>query len=266
MRAAFVAEYRKLVSTRMWWLLLLVMLVYMAFIAAVLGWALTQTDGNGGTSPSTLSTAQIVRTIYTVPVSNGYVFPLIVGALVVTAEYRHKTLTPTLLADPSRNRLVVAKLGVGAVVGVVFGVAGIVVSTGTGAAVLALLGKPTALEAASTWRMLGLAVVALACWALIGVAVGTLITNQVAAVIVLIAFAQFLEPVLRLVLSRPTWGRHIAEYFPGAAGEAITGGNALTGNGVQTLSHWWAGLLVMLGYVVVLALAGRLTTMRRDVD
>ena len=45
MRAALVTEYRKLVSTRLWWILLLAMVVYMAFLAAVLGWGISQAGG-----------------------------------------------------------------------------------------------------------------------------------------------------------------------------------------------------------------------------
>ncbi len=268
MRAALVAEYRKLVTTRMWWLLLLVMLVYMAFVAAVLAWALTQGQATTGTSnrPVTLTAEEIVRAVYTVSVSIGYVFPVIVGALVVTAEYRHRTLTPTLLADPSRDRMVTAKLVTGLGVGLVFGLLGTIVSTAAGAGVLALLHKPTGLDAAATWRTLGLSVVALGVWALVGVALGTVITNQVAAIVVLLAFTQFLEPVLRAVLAATSWGKGIGKFLPGSAGEAITGGSFYSASGLsQLLSHWWAGLLVLLGYAVVLAVVGRLTTLRRDV-
>lgn len=268
MRAALVAEYRKLVTTRMWWVLLLVMLVYMAFIAAVLAWALTQGQATTGTSnkPLVLTAEQIVRSVYTVSVSIGYVFPVIVGALVVTAEYRHKTLTPSLLADPSRDRLVVAKLVAGLGVGLVFGLLGTLVSTATGAGLLALLHKPTALDVASTWGTLGLSVVALGVWAVVGVALGTVITNQVAVIVVLIAFTQFLEPILRFVLTLTSWGKSIGKFLPGAAGEAITGGSFYSASGLsQLLTHWWAGLLVLLGYAVVLAVLGRLTTLRRDV-
>ena len=49
MRAALVTEYRKLVTTRLWWILLLAMVVYMAFLSAVLGWGVSQGGGMGGT-------------------------------------------------------------------------------------------------------------------------------------------------------------------------------------------------------------------------
>ena len=50
MRAALVTEYRKLVTTRLWWILLLCMAVYMAFLSAVLGWGISQGGGMASTA------------------------------------------------------------------------------------------------------------------------------------------------------------------------------------------------------------------------
>ena len=41
--------------------------------------------------------------IYSFASSVGYVFPVLLGALAVTGEFRHKTLTPTFLAEPNRS-------------------------------------------------------------------------------------------------------------------------------------------------------------------
>ena len=268
MRAALLAEYRKVVTTRLWWVLLLVMVGYMAFLAAILAWALTQgtVTSSTGNVPAELSTEAILRSVYTVTVSLGYVFPLLVGALLVTAEYRHRTITPTLLAEPNRDRVVAAKLLVGAGLGLVFGLLGTAASTAAGASVLALLHKPTGLQAGSTWRTLGLSVLALGVWALVGVGFGTVVTNQVAVILVALAFTQFVEPVLRLVLGLTSWGKGIGQYLPGAAGEAVTGGSIYSAGGLTALlPHWWAGLLVLLGYALVLTAVGRLTTLRHDV-
>ena len=77
---------------------------------------------------------------------------------------------------------------------------------------------------------------------------------------------QFVEPILRTVFALTSWGKGVGQYLPGAAGEAITGGSLYSATGMtQLLSHWWAGLLVLLAYGVVLTAVGRLTTLRRDV-
>jgi ABC-2 type transport system permease protein len=268
MRAALVTEYRKLVTTRLWWVLLLAMVVYMAFIAAILAWGTTQGGGMAagtGGEDVVLTPAAVVRSTYTIAVTFGYVFPLVVGALSMSTEFRHRTITLTFLAEPRRTVVLVAKLAAGGALGAVFGVAGTLAAAGAGAGVLAALGEPTFLAEPSTWRILASSALALAVWALIGVAFGTVLTSQVAVVVVLLAFTQLVEPVARAVLGLTSWGEGIAAYLPGAAGEAISGGSFYAEAGFGTLLTPWQGLAVLLGYVLVFSVIGRLTTLRRDI-
>ena len=71
MNAALRTEYRKLVTTRLWWILLLSMAAYMAFLAGIMAFALTQdpaslTGGVPGADPAAPMTPEAVaRTIYT---------------------------------------------------------------------------------------------------------------------------------------------------------------------------------------------------------
>ena len=268
MRAALVTEYRKLVTTRLWWILLLCMAVYMAFLAAAMAWAVSQ--GNAMSSPGdeeslALAPDAVVRTVYTIAVSFGYVFPLLVGALAVASEFRHQTITPTLLAEPRRTVLVSAKVISGGVIGLLFGLVGTLAAVGAGAGVLTLLGEPTYLDQASTWQSIGLSVLALALWAVVGVGFGSVLTNQVAVIVVVLAFTQFVEPVLRLALGVTSWGGDVAAYLPGAAGEAIAGGSFFAESGIGSLLAWWQGALVLLAYGLGLAAIGRVTTFRRDI-
>ncbi len=268
MRAALVTEYRKLVTTRLWWILLLAMAVYMAFLAAVLGWGVSQGGGmttGTGSEGVTLAPDAVVRSVYTIAVTFGYVFPLIVGALAVASEFRHQTITPTLLAEPRRTVLLSAKVVAAGVLGLVFGVVGTLASVGAGASVLTLLGEPTFLDHASTWRTIGLSALALALWAVVGVGFGSVLTNQVAVIVVVLAFTQFVEPVLRFVLSLTSWGTDVAAFLPGAAGEAVSGGSFYSESGLGSLLTWWQGALVLLAYGLGLAAIGRVTTFRRDI-
>ncbi len=269
MRAALVAEYRKITTTRLWWVLLIVMVGYMGFLSAIMGWGITQgqvtTDVGGSDEPVVLAADAVVRAVYTIAVSFGYVFPLLVGALTMSAEFRHKTITPTFLAEPRRSVVLGAKLAAAGAVGVLFGLAGTLASAGAGAGVLGLLGEPTFLDVGSTWRVLGQSALALAVWALVGVGIGTLLTNQVAVVVVVLAFTQFVEPVLRFVLVLTSWGEGVAKFLPGAAGEAISGGSFYSEAGLGQLLPWWQGLLVLLGYALIFAVIGRVTTLKRDI-
>ena len=111
-----------------------------------------------------------------------------------------------------------AKVISAGVLGLVYGLVGTLAAVGAGAAVLTLLDKPTFLDQASTWRTIGLSVLALALWAVVGVGFGSVLTNQVAVIVVVLAFTQFVEPVLRFVLGLTSWGAGISAYLPGAAG------------------------------------------------
>ncbi|GCD21205.1 ABC transporter permease [Cellulomonas algicola] len=269
MGAALRTEYRKLVTTRLWWVLLLAMVGYMAFIAPIMAFVVTQ-GGDMGTVPGgegggPLPPDAIVRTVYTIAVTLGYTFPLVVGTLAVTTEFRHQTITPTLLAEPRRSVVLGAKLLAGAVLGLVFGVVGTATVAGAGALVVSLAGQPTYLDLASTWRVLALSAVALALWAVVGVGFGSVLTNQVAAIVVILAFTQFLEPLLRFGLAATSWGDGIARFFPGAAAEALSGGSLYAEMGATQLLSPLQGAAVLIGYALLFAAIGRFTTFRRDI-
>ncbi|HEY3438338.1 MAG TPA: ABC transporter permease [Actinotalea sp.] len=273
MRQTLLTEYRKLVTTRMWWILLLCMAGYMIFLGAVMAFVLTGPDAQGAVSPGfgssqpapPLDAQTVARTIYTLAPSLGYVFPVIVGALSMTGEFRHMTVTPTFLAEPRRSRVLVAKLLAAVPLGVLFGLVGTASTVLGGAPVLALRHSQTFLGDASMLRTLALCVVALAVWGMVGVGFGAAIPNQVAAVVVLLAFTQFVEPIVRIGLTMSDRTAGIAKYLPGAAGEAITGSSFYASSGLGELLPAALGLTVLLGYGLLLAAVGGLTTIRRDI-
>lgn len=272
MGTALRVEYRKLVTTRLWWVLLLAMAAYMAFLAAIMAYTLTlQPTAFAGpfadSDAEPLGPERLAQTLYTLATSLGYVFPVIVGALAMTGEFRHQTITPTLLAEPRRTVVVVAKMLSSVVLGLLFGLVGTLATVGAGAGALALLGEDPALGEPIVLRSAGLSVLALVVWTVVGVGFGTLMTHQVAVIVVLLAFTQFVEPLLRVVLGQLDWADGLAKFLPGAAGEAITGASfyADSGLGPDLLSSG-EGLGVLLAYAVVFAVLGRLLTLRHDIS
>lgn len=264
MSAAIRTELRKLFSTRLWWILLIGMGAYMAFLAGVLGFALATGDSMTG-SGAALSPAEITGSVYTLATALGYVFPLVVGALIMTNEFRHQTATPTFLFEPRRHVVLLAKLVVGALIGLLFGLAGVIGTLATGLPVLAFKDVPLRLDDSGTWVAIVLSVVALSIWCMIGVGLGSVLTNQVAAIITILAFTQFVEPIVRLGLSAFDATAPIARFLPGAAAESIAGSSFYSaGSSVELLGRL-PGALVMLAYVVVLATIGLRTTLRRDI-
>jgi hypothetical protein len=272
MNAALRTEYRKLVTTRLWWILLLSMAAYMAFLAGIMAFALTQDPASmaggvpGADAAAPMTPEAVARTVYTLATSLGYVFPVIVGAMAMTSEFRHQTITPTLLAEPRRTTFLTAKMLSSVPVGLLFGVVGTASTVGAGAGVLVLMGKPTYLADPIVLRSAALSVVALTVWTVVGVGFGALITSQVAVIVVMLAFTQFVEPILRIMMGLFDWSEGISKYLPGAAGEAITGSSFYADSGMAAgLLPSWLGFAVLLGYALVFALIGRLTTLRHDI-
>lgn len=262
------SELLKLSTTRIWWVLGIILAVYVAFTAAVLGATfgglLTDAGADAGPTPGLEGVASLV---YSVAVTVGYVFPVILGTLSVTGEVRHQTLTPTFLGTPRREIVLAAKLTVLFLFGVGYGVVALAASVAVGAALLSVGGSATELGDGETWLMFARAVLAMGLWAVIGVGLGTLIPNQIAAIVVLIAFTQFVEPILRTAAMLVDWLADIGRFLPGAAGDALVGSSIFSAmSGAESsLLEWWQGGLVLLGFAALAALVGALTTWRRDV-
>ncbi|MDM4762679.1 ABC transporter permease [Galbitalea sp. SE-J8] len=266
MIAAIRAETLKLTTTRLWWILLIVLVGYIGFTAGLLAF-LFGALGDRMREQGGPAIDGVPALVYSTATAIGYVFPLIIGALAVTSEYRHQTLTPTFLATPRRATVLAAKTVVMAGTGAVFGVAGLVASVGLGASVLAATGTDAELGESDTWALIARVVVAMALWAVVGVGIGTLIPNQIASIVVVLAFTQFVEPILRLGSGVWDWTAQLGRFLPGAASDALVGSSIYTafGGGSSVTLEWWQGGLVLLGLAVVLLAIGHLVSWRRDV-
>jgi hypothetical protein len=90
----------------------------------------------------------------------------------------------------------------------------------------------------------------------------------VAAIVIVLAFTQFVEPLLRLASSFWEWTARIGGFLPGAASDALVGSSiftAFSGAAATEALEWWQGGLVLAGYAAVFLGIGALTTWRRDV-
>lgn len=267
MIASIRSEFRKTLTTRMWWLLLLCEIALVAFFAASMGLAFSlnteaQTDMSG--NPMAIPPREFAIMIYTIGVSFGYVFPLVLGALAVTTEVRHSTLDTTVVLQPRRGKVIVAKFVAIVPFALLFAVTSIATGLAVGAGALAVGGEPLLLDDPHVWRAMGMGLVALTAWALVGVGFGTAVTNQVAVIVVVLAFTQFVEPVLRFASAFAAGLQPMGKFFPGAAGEAIVGSSLYSLAGAGDILAPWAGFAVLLAYGVMAAVIGWLTTFRKD--
>jgi ABC-type transport system involved in multi-copper enzyme maturation permease subunit len=272
---ALASEFQKVFTTRMWWLLAVLLVVYVALMSGGLGalFGLLATDpealgGSAGGGAAVPSGDALAPLLYSFASSIGYVFPVLLGALAVTSEFRHRTLTQTFLVTPKRGVVLGAKFASHLVLGALFGALGFAAAVAAGAGALSLWDLGTALDQPETWALIARGVLAMALWGAIGVGLGSVVPNQVAAIVIVIAFTQFVEPVVRLVASLSEVTAEIAKFLPGAASDALVGASfySVAAWGSDAQLDWWQGGLVLAGIAVVLAILGGATTWRRDVS
>ncbi|WP_395638085.1 ABC transporter permease [Pseudolysinimonas sp.] len=262
---ALSSEVGKIVSTRLWWVLAIILFGYVALAAAAIGFFLSISPEEAGLP---IPDDFLAPLVYGMTTATGYVFPIIFGALSITAEVRHRTLATAFLATPHRAVVLAAKAVAGLLVGAFYGVVGLLGSVGVGAPVLAASGQQTLLDDGDTWLLLGRIVLAMALWGLVGVGLGVLIPSQIGSIITILAFTQFVEPILRTAAAFADWLGEIGRFLPGAAGDALVGASFFTvfsgaGAGPAPL-EWWQGGLVLAAYAVLFGAIGAVTTWRRD--
>jgi ABC-2 type transport system permease protein len=263
------AELGKVFTVRLWWILALVMFLYVGFVAGTLAGVFGSIGDAGGSRAPAVDLSELHLIVYSSASAIGYVFPVLLGALSATSEFRHQTLTPTFLANPRRAQVLLAKVLAMAIVGALYGVVALAGSIAAGAVVLGATGNDAGLGDADTWVLSARVLLAMALWAVIGVALGALVRNQVAALVIVLAFTQFVEPILRSVAFLWEWTAQVGKFLPGSASDALVGWSVFTSLGASTTStsslEWWQGGLVLFATAVVAALLGYATSWKRDV-
>jgi hypothetical protein len=179
----------------------------------------------------------------------------------MTGEYRYQTITPTFLVSPRRSRVVVAKMLAHALMGVVFGVLGLLTVLVVGGATMSIRGYGLGLDADRLWMTNGLAVLAIAIWTVLGIGIGTLVRSQIVAIVLGILVTFLIEPLLTVALAALEWD-WLVKWLPSNASSALMA----PGDVLLDYLDWWAGGLVLLGYGLVLAALGVMLSVRRDVS
>jgi len=256
------AELKKITTTRLWWGLLFGVVLWTAlwavFTAAFAG---VEPGGGQPASPS-LDTAESIRAVYaTAAFTGAYIFAMILGITGMTGEYRYQTITPTFLVYPRRQAIVAAKMAAHLVLGVGYGVVGVLSALLFGGVTIVIRGYGLGLGMEGVWSAIGLTVVAVAIWTLVGIGIGTLIRNQIVAIIVAVFITFLVEPLVSVLLNALELGE-VAKFLPTSASTALLSPPDM---GFVYLD-WWSGGLVLLGYAVVFAGAGMLLSVRRDVS
>jgi ABC-2 type transport system permease protein len=205
------------------------------------------------THPSGLASKEDQRQLLSL-VSSASVFAALAGVLLVTSEYRYGTIHPTILFNAARSQVLTAKVVVGALAGLVFGILAEAIGWAIGYAILDGRGITIVLTSSAVLLLTfgGLAGVAL--WGAIGVGVGAIIHNQVGAVITLLAWGLVVDNLLFGLV--PSVGR----FVPTRASDALMGLR------VQHLLSPGAGAAALIAWAAALAVIGIALTARRDIN
>jgi ABC-type transport system involved in multi-copper enzyme maturation permease subunit len=269
------AEIVKIRTTGAWWLtgLGIVGCTLLALLINILVAHFDDLAQHGHTAVGARSAAgpaKIAAGLYTSGQFFGVLLTMLLGAIIVTSEYSHRTATGTFLATPRRSTVVIAKVVVAGVLAAAAWLLTSAISVAAGAAFLRSEHVATGLGRWDVGRSILLNLAAYLLWAALGVGLGVLLRSQIGSVA--IGTAMYLGGfaatglVFELVHSyviRQDWVLSAQVIAPAIASSVMTtpGGTAF-----EHAPPQWVGAAVLMGYAVVAGTLGTLIVKRRDVS
>jgi ABC-2 type transport system permease protein len=179
------------------------------------------------------------------------IFLLVLGIRAVTDEFRHGTITPSLLVAPRRGRLVGAKVIALSAAGIVTAVVAAAALIGAAVTVASLNGVTLNLDG-ENWPTFAGMVLSGALWPVIGVGLALTVRSQVAAIVGGILWLMAIEEIVRGRLD------DLGAYLPGQAGIGL----AISWSGRVLLTT----ALTLAVYALVAVATGAFAISRRDVS
>lgn len=284
------AEFRKLLSTKLWWVLLI------PSVLLALGWswiwsalatsfaeALAQ-DPDFRQLGVSLDNLPIAGFGMARAINITTIFPMVLGGLAVASEIQRKTITTTFLTASTRLSVLSAKLITYVAVGLIYGLLNVGVC-GVGI-LLGARGHSDLLPSAENWLLLaGAGILATLMWTLLAVGLGALLGNTIATLLSLLLYSILVENLLVLVLPF-----HIPAFLPNQAADGMTSSVAAqalldrigpdqipsylrdpieqlvrTIAGAKGVYSWWLEALVFLGWTAIFFGFGWFGAKRRDI-
>lgn len=245
MRTLVSTELLKLRTTRaFWWLAA-------ASAGLTLALAVTPVLKAGTAGAPSLGTVGAMLAVLGA-LGKGVLAVLVLGVLGVAGEFRHQTITATLLRTSGRGRVLAAKAAAAALVGTAL--------AGVNLAIVLLVGLPSGaidpglVNGDIVMVAVGL-LLAYPLYGLLGTGLAALVPDQTAAVVAPVAWLLVLEDLL------------VQQLFPRLAPWSLTGVTAALANAgnLPRLLPVWAGGAVLLAYGLALAWLGTTRIVRLDV-
>ena len=242
------SELLKVRTTRSWWAYLIAIALLSALGAAgTIGSAVSSERGTADFQLDLVESMAVAVLI-----------SIILGITIITAEFRHGTVTPTFLAAPHRERVIGAKAIAAVIVAIGFALLSLLVILAVALPWFAIIDVDTHFtdgEIVTRAAQQGLAAVLSV---LMGIAIGAIVQSQVAALVGTLVWL-FLGETLLLGLFGLLDLDGLRPYLPFQALDGADG----TGGG--DLLSYWPAVGVSLAWIAVIGLAGTERTRRRDI-
>lgn len=243
------AEFLKLRTTQVWlWLLLAAIAICVLIIVASLA-----------TKGAVTNAAQLSDVFATTNTSSLATFVL--GVLGVTTEFRYQTITPTVLATPSRWALVTVKLIAYALVGACYALVCLVVELAIALPWLAAKHVDYSLSDPAIRHAMAGVFVSVTLNAIIGIGAGALMRNQIVAVTVGLIFLLAVE---NIILAIPGLKNAWPYTISGATTAILHTHGPATANNVHLVGVP-VGVIILLLWAFVPAILGAAFTLNRDI-
>jgi ABC-2 type transport system permease protein len=263
MSNAIRVELLKLRTTRLTYGLLLTGAAITALFTILEG----ALGGTGTSGPKPLYTASGFTDVF----SGGIwllLFAAVAGVTVTTAEYRHHTATLSYLADANRNRVLGAKVAAGALTGLIFGLAAVLVAGGTAVGFTLAKGYQLPLSDATMARYAAGTLLAGALLSAIGTGTGALVRSQLAGIVSVFVWTIVVESLIGGLFTgtRPYLPYTAATNLGGTALGGAAFGPAHSGAGTGAPLPFAAVVALLLAVAAAITVAAAATTVRRDVS
>lgn len=187
---------------------------------------------------------------------------LVLGLLGLTTEFRHKTITPTLLATPNRWQLLAGKAASYAVFAVIYALICVLLNFAIAIIWLNAVDVPVEFSQGVPGGV-AKAFASLVLTGMFGLGLGAVLRNQAAAMVFGIVYFFILNPVLNFT----PWVRKVYAYTPGGALRAFLSNGTVKGmpDDVHLLAPAAGGLLFLAWALALLVIGGRVN-LSRDIS
>lgn len=247
------AEFRKLLTTRMWWWILLISVAWTIFYTSI---AIALSNHPGQLVPSLSGTAG-QHALFSTAAGIAGTLVAVMATAQVAGEYRHRTAVATFLTTPDRRRIVIAQVITFLLAGIGYALTCILVNLAVAVPWAAASGIRLSAFGDGNSAVLASIVLAAAFFGMIGAGIGATLHSQLGTVVAMLLYLYVLEPLLSHIAALSGW----TPYLPGVAADGLTQDIQ---NGVRLLAPW-AGGLVLAAWAIAFVIAGVMITERTDI-